>query len=91
MAFKGAIFDLDGVVVDTVPLHFSSWKKLFDENYSVPFTYEIYQKYIDGKPRSAAVRALLPWLSEEELIRAQNLKQKYFLFYFLSQNKIKIL
>ena len=26
MVLKAAIFDLDGVVVDTVPIHFKAWK-----------------------------------------------------------------
>lgn len=29
--FKAAIFDLDGVITDTAPLHFRAWKKLADE------------------------------------------------------------
>ncbi len=29
--FKGAIFDLDGVIVNTVPLHFKAWKRMFEE------------------------------------------------------------
>ena len=28
MGFKGAIFDLDGVIVNTVPLHFKAWNNL---------------------------------------------------------------
>ena len=79
MAFKGAIFDLDGVIVDTVPLHMASWKKLFEEDYHKPFTYEIYQKYVDGKSRLDPIRLLLPQLSEQEVIYAGELKQKYFL------------
>jgi beta-phosphoglucomutase len=79
MSFKGAIFDLDGVLVDTVPLHVSSWEKLFTKNYHVPFSYEIYQKYVDGKSRFDAIRLLLPQLSEREIIYAGELKQKYFL------------
>jgi beta-phosphoglucomutase len=79
MAFKGAIFDLDGVIVDTVPLHFTAWKKLFEKNYNTPFTYDFYQKYVDGKPRLDAVRTMLPQLSKSELIYAGELKQKYFL------------
>ena len=79
MAFKGAIFDLDGVLVDTIPLHFASWKKLFAENYHVPFTYEIYQKHVDGKPRLDSIHALLPQLSKQEVMQAGELKQKYFL------------
>jgi len=79
MKLKGAIFDLDGVVVDTVAVHFASWQKLFAEHYKIPFTYEIYQKYADGKPRLDAIRHLLPQLSEQELWQAGELKQKYFL------------
>lgn len=29
--FKGAIFDLDGVIVDTAKYHYLAWKKLADE------------------------------------------------------------
>ena len=28
MGFKGAIFDMDGVVTTTVPLHFKAWKTI---------------------------------------------------------------
>ena len=79
MAFKGAIFDLDGVIVDTVPLHMASWKNLFEKDYRIPFTYETYQTYVDGKSRLDAIRLLLPQLSEREIIYAGELKQKYFL------------
>lgn len=79
MAFKGAIFDLDGVIVDTVPLHFASWKRLFEDKYGIPFDYKVYQEKVDGKPRLDSIRLLLPQLSEQEVIKAGELKQKYFL------------
>ena len=31
MSLKGVIFDLDGVLVDTVPLHYSAWFRMFEE------------------------------------------------------------
>jgi beta-phosphoglucomutase len=79
MAFKGAIFDLDGVIVDTVPLHFASWKRLFEDKYNIPFDYKDYQERVDGKPRLDSIRLLLPQLSEAEVIHAGDLKQEYFL------------
>ena len=45
MSFKGAIFDLDGVIVDTVPLHFKAWKKMFAE-YGKDFTFEDYKSKV---------------------------------------------
>ena len=35
MVLQGAIFDLDGVIVDSVPLHFSAWKRLKIFRYQV--------------------------------------------------------
>ena len=40
---KGAIFDLDGVVVDTVPIHFRAWKRMFTE-YGRKFTFQDYKE-----------------------------------------------
>jgi beta-phosphoglucomutase len=79
MAFKGAIFDLDGVIVDTVPLHFSAWKKLFEGTFNIPFDMKIYEQKVDGIPRLDAIRRMLPDLSEEEVVKAGDIKQGYYL------------
>ncbi len=78
MNFKGAIFDLDGVIVDTVPLHFKAWKNMFNE-YGKNFTFEDYKEKVDGIPRMAGARAILKELSDEELDKAAAKKQGYFL------------
>jgi beta-phosphoglucomutase len=78
LSFSAVIFDLDGVVVNTVPLHFSAWKKMFSE-YGKSFDFEDYKKKVDGIPRSDGARAILTDLSEEELLRAATKKQSYFL------------
>lgn len=76
--FKAAIFDLDGVVVDTVPLHFSAWKRMFSE-YGISFTFEDYKRKVDGIPRVDGARAILKDFSEQEIKKASTRKQKYFL------------
>ncbi len=78
MSFKGAVFDLDGVIVDTVPLHFKAWKRMFGE-YGKEFTFEDYKEKVDGIPRMAGARAILTDLSENELDKAAAKKQAYFL------------
>lgn len=78
MSFKAAIFDMDGVVVDTVPLHFAAWKKMFAE-YGHEFTFEEYKEKVDGIPRVDGTKAILTELSDKEIIEAGNRKQKYFL------------
>lgn len=74
---KAAIFDLDGVLVDTVPLHFESWKRLFHD-YGEEFTFEDYKEKVDGIPREDGVRAILTNLSPEEILKAGDRKQNYF-------------
>jgi beta-phosphoglucomutase len=76
--FKAAIFDLDGVIVDTVPLHFKAWKQMFEE-YGKKFTFSDYKEKVDGIPRTDGGRAILPELSDEELSVATEKKQGYFL------------
>ncbi|MBT3182060.1 MAG: beta-phosphoglucomutase family hydrolase [Deltaproteobacteria bacterium] len=80
MSFKAAIFDLDGVVVNTVPIHFKSWKRMFEE-YGKSFTFEDYKQKVDGIPRMDGARAILTDLSEEELDKAATKKQGYFMEY----------
>lgn len=80
MALKAAIFDLDGVVVDTVPIHFKAWKRMFGE-YGVDFTFDDYRKKVDGIPRYDGARAILADLPDDKLKEAADRKQRYFLEY----------
>src|SRR5690606_18673725 len=65
--FKGAIFDMDGVITQTAKIHAKAWKSMFDEflkardkSTFIPFDIgEDYKQYIDGKPRLDGVRSFL--------------------------------
>lgn len=78
MSFKAAIFDMDGVVVDTVPIHFNAWKRMFAD-YGHDFTFEEYKEKVDGIPRIDGAKAVLTKLSDDQIIEASNKKQEYFL------------
>ncbi|MFH1347931.1 MAG: beta-phosphoglucomutase family hydrolase [Candidatus Margulisiibacteriota bacterium] len=77
MAIKAAIFDLDGVIVNTVPLHFGAWKRMF-EGYGHQFTMEDYLAKVDGRPRLEGAAAILTELSLEEIKKAGEIKQGYY-------------
>jgi beta-phosphoglucomutase len=76
--FKGAIFDLDGVIVNTVPLHFKAWKRMFAE-YGIDFSFEDYKAKVDGIPRYDGAKAILTHLSDSQIKEAGDRKQNYFL------------
>lgn len=84
MSFKGAIFDMDGVLVDTVPLHFKAWKKMFN-GYGKEFNLEDYNSKVDGIPRLDGARAILTDLSTDEIEKACDKKQEYFMGYLQTE------
>jgi beta-phosphoglucomutase len=88
VGIKGAIFDLDGVIVDTVPLHFSAWKKMF-ESYGHSFTMQDYLAKVDGKPRLAGAASVLTELSPAQIKEAGDKKQRYYLE-LLDSGKVRI-
>jgi alpha,alpha-trehalose phosphorylase len=58
--YDAVLFDLDGVLTSTTPLHAACWKQAFDEFLTEPFDAERdYLAYVDGKPRHEGVRDLL--------------------------------
>jgi alpha,alpha-trehalose phosphorylase len=59
-AYDAVLFDLDGVLTSTTPLHAACWKQAFDEFLAEPFDIERdYLAHVDGKPRHEGVRDLL--------------------------------
>jgi alpha,alpha-trehalose phosphorylase len=58
--FDAVLFDLDGVLTSTTPLHAACWKRAFDEVLPEPFDVDRdYLAYVDGKPRVDGVRDML--------------------------------
>ena len=68
MKINGAIFDLDGVLVDTARFHYLAWKEIADE-LGIEFT-EIQNERLKGVSRMASLEILLEIghkeLSEQE-------------------------
>ncbi|QKS71280.1 beta-phosphoglucomutase [Paenalkalicoccus suaedae] len=75
---KAVIFDLDGVIANTVPLHYVATKQVADE-VGVPFTYKMNEAF-QGRNRMEMIRELCEGLdkSEEELIRLGEKKNEYY-------------
>lgn len=71
LLFDAVIFDLDGVITNTVPIHKMAWKKMFDDflwtrkqkktkaEILSEFTDADYYVHVDGKPRYEGVKDFL--------------------------------
>ena len=75
----GLIFDMDGVIADTVEFHYQSWQRLADEE-GVSFTRADNHALL-GRTRGEALRIFLQGriLTDAEAARWQERKQQYFL------------
>ena len=72
------IFDVDGVLLDTVPYHFSAWKKLFKKQ-AVSFTFGDYLQKVNGLPRITGVTNMFKGISQSKADVLGDMKQQYFL------------
>ena len=71
------IFDMDGVLSDTGPVHFESWVKMTSE-IGVEFTKEFFEK-IFGQQSPEIIRKLMgPNVDEITIEKWANLKEKYY-------------
>lgn len=75
---SGIIFDVDGVLVDTVAFHFQAWKRVFDEE-NIFFDKKEYKR-INGIPRDAGIRLIVGNNIDLEYIqKIADRKQRYYL------------
>jgi len=78
MPIRGLIFDLDGVLVDTVPTHFAAWSRMFHE-YGYEFGKREYRELVDGRLRLDGARAVLQDLDDDAIEEAATKKNDYYL------------
>ncbi len=71
------IFDVDGVLVDTVPFHFRAWQKVCAEE-GIPFEKSDYRR-INGIPRDAGVAIILQTDDTSRIREVGDRKQHYYL------------
>mgnify|MGYP001165990069 CR=1 FL=1 len=90
---KGAIFDLDGVIVDTAKYHYLAWAKLADE-LGFAFT-EAHNERLKGVSRMRSLDILLEvggqdFSDEDKLIMADK-KNKLYVEYISTLNESELL
>lgn len=81
MTFKSALFDLDGVIVDTAIYHFQAWRRLANE-LGFDFT-EHQNEQLKGISRMESLDLILKWgnktLSESEKLEWASRKNSWYL------------
>lgn len=77
MVFRGAVFDFDGVIVDSHPAHVRAWEK-FLECVGRTVSGEQLQFILDGRKREDILRHFMGELSKEQIAEYGHLKEQFF-------------
>jgi HAD superfamily hydrolase (TIGR01509 family) len=72
----GVIWDLDGTIVDTMPIHYRAWVKFMLDK-GVDFTEEAFRAS-SGKPAAEIMQDYFPDASAEELHQMADIKDGYY-------------
>ncbi|GGA54707.1 HAD family phosphatase [Okeania sp. KiyG1] len=74
---KAILFDLDGTIVNTDPLHFQLWKEILN-NYGIVIDHNSYKEKISGGSNPTILKKLLPHLSTTEVEELADYKEAKF-------------
>lgn len=75
--FKGIVFDFDGVIVDSHPVHKRAWTR-FLESVGTTATEERLQFVLDGRKRDEILRHFLGDLDAERMAEYGHRKEQFF-------------
>jgi HAD superfamily hydrolase (TIGR01509 family) len=71
------LFDLDGTIVNTDPIHYIAWREML-KNYSIEIDENFYKSRISGRLNPAIIKDILPQLSPEEGVKLAEEKEALF-------------
>ncbi|MBR8828374.1 MAG: HAD-IA family hydrolase [Gomphosphaeria aponina SAG 52.96 = DSM 107014] len=71
------LFDLDGTLVNTDPLHFLTWQDVL-KKFGMSFDHEWYNQHISGRTNLEIIQDILPQLSLEEGLHLAEAKEARF-------------
>ena len=75
---RSFIFDFNGTLYQDCPMHLAAWGRFY-EKYGVPFTEEMFYKYMCGPPNDEIIRRMLgDGPSDEEVQRMSEEKELFY-------------
>ena len=81
MSLKAVLFDMDGVIVDTEPLHRKAYFKLFDD-LGIDVSEELYTSFTGASTKKVCTTLIEKYQLNESPKELAMIKRKYFKYYF---------
>ena len=77
MHASGIIFDLDGVLLDTVPAHYEAWQQSFAAH-GYGFDPTAYRQLVDGRLARDGARAVMPTATDSDIDDVVEMKERLY-------------
>ncbi|PPS43230.1 HAD family phosphatase [Chroococcidiopsis sp. TS-821] len=71
------LYDLDGTIVNTDPLHYQVWREMLQE-YGIEIDEELYKNHMSGRLNPQIVRDFMPEWSDTEIYQFSDRKEARF-------------
>lgn len=81
MPLKAVLFDMDGVIVDTEPLHRKAYFKMF-EDFEIDVNEELYNSFTGNSTQKVCTRLIEKFGLKATWQELAEIKRKYFKYYF---------
>lgn len=81
MPLKAVLFDMDGVIVDTEPLHRKAYYKMFDD-FGIDVSEELYTSFTGASTKKVCTTLVEKFNLEESHEDLAAIKRNYFKYYF---------
>jgi beta-phosphoglucomutase family hydrolase len=75
--FRGLVFDFDGVIVDSHPVHVRAWRKFLESVGRTAFDEQL-QFVLDGRKRDDILRHFMGELDADQIVEYGHRKEQFF-------------
>lgn len=90
MPFRAVLFDMDGVIVDTEPLHRKAYFKMFEE-FDAEVTDELYASFAGASTRNVCQTIIDKFRLNSSFEDLQKVKRKFFKELFYSDDEFDLI
>ncbi|MBU0670674.1 HAD family phosphatase, partial [Patescibacteria group bacterium] len=72
LKIKAVIFDMDGVIVDTMPLLYKAWSELMQDEFGIKFSRKFFYEEISGRRAPEAIEYILKEKPDKNFLKDFN-------------------
>lgn len=85
---KAVIFDMDGVIIDSIPVHFKAWQELFAKYEKKNYKFEEFEKVIGFSTENIIIKFKNEYNIKEDVEKMAQVKNDLYLKYFKKEARL---